>query len=284
MGVDFKALKEKAKQQLSVNPLFLCIIGPSGAGKSTACGTLGVSTLFLYTATERHGPDNARAIGGDITEIDFTVRRPDNTVDADASLKNLHEILSAPGLKENFEAVVIDSATELQLIHRKSTKFLNYCKDAKGGHNNFKESEADTAYFKELLEDLIKLNDNGLHVVMTCAAMVKTQSDDGSVAEASPALQGFSVAHDLLRSFPDILLVSRLTEEDEEGFVKQQHKFIFKANVSKTSKDLRGNVLKTANFSPRISGLLIDRLPSTAPADLSRIITARNKLASKGSA
>ena len=112
---------------------------------------------------------------------------------------------------------------------------------------------------------------------MTCAAMVKTLAEDGSVSEASPSLQGFSVAHDLLRNFPDILLVSRITEEDDEGAMSQQHRFIFKANVSKTSKDMRGQVLKTANFSPRISGLLIDKLPETTPADLGRIITAREK-------
>lgn len=277
MTIDFKALKAKAKENMQVKPLFLCIIGPSGSGKSTACGTIGVPTLFLYTATERHGASNARAIGGDITDVDFTVRRADGMVDADASLKNLHDILSAPGLEKEFGAVVIDSATELQLIHRRSNRFVNYCKTDKGTHNNYKESEADTSYFKELLEDLVVLNNKGVHVVLTCAAIVKSLAEDGSVSEASPSLQGFSVAHDLLRNFSDILLVSRLTEEDEEGNMKPHHRFVFKANVSKTSKDLRGQVLKTANFSPRISGLLIDKLPDTTPADLSKIIIARNK-------
>lgn len=277
MAIDFKALKAKAKESMQVKPLFLCIIGPSGSGKSTACGTIGVPTLFLYTATEHHGPTNAKSIGGDITDVDFTVRRADGMVDADASLKNLHTILSTPGLEKEFGAVVIDSATELQLIHRRSNKFLAYCKNDKGLHNNFKESEADVSFFKEVLEDLVKLNDKGVHVVMTCAAMVKTLAEDGSVSEASPSLQGFSVAHDLLRNFSDILLVSRLTEEDEEGSVRVSHRFIFKANVSKTAKDLRGQVLKTANFSPRISGILLDKFPDTIPADISKIIVARDK-------
>jgi hypothetical protein len=277
MVIDFKALKAKAKEETTVKPLFLCIIGPSGAGKSTASGTTGVPTLFLYTATERHGAANARAIGGDITDIDFTVRRSDGTVDADASLKNLHEILSSPGLEKEFGAVVIDSATELQLIHRKSNRFTNYCKTEKNTHNSFKESEADTMYFKDMLEDLVVLNNKGVHVIVTCAAVVKSLADDGSVSEASPSLQGFSVAHDLLRNFSDILLVSRLSEEDAEGNMKPQHRFVFKANISKTSKDTKGQVLKTANFSPRISGLLIDKLPDTAPADLSKIIIARQK-------
>ena len=277
MVIDFKALKAKVKEETAVKPLFLCIIGPSGSGKSTACGTLGVPTLFLYTATERHGAANARAIGGDITDVDFTVRRSDGSVDPDASLKNLHEILSSPGLDKEFGAVVIDSATELQLIHRRSNRFVNYCKTDKGTHNNFKESEADTAYFKDLLEDLVALNNRGVHVILTCAAVVKSLADDGSVSEASPSLQGFSVAHDLLRNFADILLVSRLVEEDEEGNSKPQHKFIFKANLQKVSKDARGQVLKTANFSPRISGLLLDKLPETTPADLGKIIIARQK-------
>ena len=277
MVIDFKALKAKVKEETTVKPLFLCVVGPSGSGKSTACGTLGVPTLFLYTATERHGAANARAIGGDITDVDFTVRRSDGSVDPDASLKNLHEILSSPGLDKEFGAVVIDSATELQLIHRRSNRFVNYCKTDKGTHNNFKESEADTAYFKDLLEDLVALNNRGVHVVLTCAAVVKSLADDGSVSEASPSLQGFSVAHDLLRNFADILLVSRLVEEDEEGNSKPQHKFIFKANLSKTAKDARGQVLKTANFSPRISGLLLDKLPETTPADLGKIIIARQK-------
>lgn len=277
MVVDFKALKAKAKEEIAVKPLFLCLIGPSGSGKSTACGTMGVPTLFLYTATERHGAANARAIGGDITDVDFTVRKADGAVDPDASLKNLHEILASPGLEKEFGAVVIDSATELQLIHRRSNKFMNYCRTDKGTHNQFKESEADTAYLKELLEDLVVLNNKGVHVVLTCAAIVKSLSEDGAVSEASPSLQGFSVAHDLLRNFSDILLVSRLSEEDAEGNLKPQHRFVFKANVSKTSKDLKGQVLKTANFSPRISGLLIDKLPDTTPADLGKIILARQK-------
>ena len=277
MVINFKALKAKAKESIQAKPLFLCIVGPSGSGKSTACGTLGVPTLFLYTATEAHGPTSARAIGGDIIDVDFTVRKTDGTVDPDASLKNLHEILTSPDIEKEFGAVVIDSATELQLIHRKSNRFFTYCKNDKGLHNNFKESEADTAYFKDLLEDLVKLNNKGLHYVMTCAALVKTLSEDGAVAEASPSLQGFSVAHDLLRNFADILLVSRLVEEDEEGNPKPQHKFIFKANLSKTAKDLRGQVLKTANFSPRISGLLLDNFPETIPADLSKVVAARQK-------
>ena len=48
------------KADKSKGKLFLSILGPSGSGKSHSIGTLGVKTLYLYFAGEKHGVDAAR--------------------------------------------------------------------------------------------------------------------------------------------------------------------------------------------------------------------------------
>lgn len=284
--VDFKKLKEDAKT-LTIKPMFGIVLGPSGAGKSFALGSVGVPTLVLHASAEHHGgiaaQTHAKKLSGEVVAIDFTVfDKTTGLIDCDAIIKQLMEILSQPDLSKEFGAVAVDSANELQSIFRGTKYFKEFCKTDKGGHNSFKEGESDINQFKHILAMFNKLNGQGVHVFMTCAAITKSLADDGSVAEATPSLLGFTVAHDLIRGFSDVLLVSRITDVDEEtGVVSNGHKFIFKANVSKTSKDLKGNVMKTQNFSCRISGLSLEDLPETCDANLGKIIAGRSKKVAK---
>lgn len=289
MTIDFTAMKE-ASRNAPLKPLFAVLIGPQGAGKSTAMGTFGVPTLILHTNREHHGPDAAKAIGGDVTGIEFTKYKKDGSIDPDASFENLLTVLNDPGLSDNFGAVCIDSLTDLQKLFRKSNAFYTFCRTEKtGAHNTYREGDSDSEQFLRLLDALLNLQKKGLHVAVSMAATVKSQNEDGSVAEATPGLSGFSVATDIIRAFSDVLLVSRLVEmhakmvgNDEVVEGKVAHKFIFKANLSKSSKDIKsGAILKTSNFTPRITGFIAQDLPDTCDADLSKIIAARLKKANK---
>jgi len=282
-GVDFKKLKAES-HTAKLKPLFAIIIGPSGAGKSSVCGTIGVSTLVLHNSVEHHGPLAARTAGrGEVVGLDYTVFNAKSDIDVEKTLANLLAILRDENVQKEFGAVVLDSATELQKIVAQTDEFRKYCLTDKGTHNSFKEGEAYIFLLKKyMIDPFVKLNNAGLHVITTCAADVKSLSEDGAVSECSPKLLGFSVAHDLIRAFSDVLLVSRVVDvDDETGESKSTHRLLFKANISKQSKDIKGQVLKTANFSPRISGFTLNELPDTAPADLSKIIIGREKQAKK---
>lgn len=280
MVLNFKAIKT-AQASAPLKPLFCIILGSSGSGKSSTLGTTGVPTLLLHGLTEAHAGTAARARGGDCVSVDFTVRRADSTVDYDATYKNLQDIIKQGDIKDHFGAIAIDSVTELQQIVRGTAKWKQLCLTDKGTHNSFKEGESDIKMIKEIIDQLIVLHEAGLMVFVTCAAVTKSLEDDGSVSECTPSLLGFSVAHDVIRNFADILLVSRITEENEAGDFKPSHKFIFKSNISKVSKDLKGNVLKTQNFSPRISGMTLEQLPETCVADIAKVVAGRNKKLTK---
>lgn len=286
MSINFKQLKEDAKT-LQIKPMFGIILGPSGAGKSFCFGSIGVPTLLLHVAEEHHGGVSAQCqakkLGGEVVAIDFTAYdKVTGLIDNDATIKQLTDILNQPDLSKEFGAVCIDSANALQSIFRASKYSRDFCKTDKGLHNAFKEGEADINQFKHILAMYTKLNNQGMHVFMSCAALTKSLGDDGSVIECSPSLLGFTVAHDLIRGFSDVLLVSRVTDTDEEtGVTVNSHKFLFKSNIVKTSKDLKGVVLKTTNFACRISGLSLEELPDMCEANLGKIITGRQKKAGK---
>ena len=278
MNIDFKLLKEQAKVQ-KVPAFFAIVLGPSGAGKSTLMGTLNVPTLFLHTRLEGHGATSAKGVakGDTITDKDMSLYKKDGTVDCDATYKNLLAHLRAPDIADHFEAVVIDSATELEQTIRKSQMFVDKCKALSGKHNTYSETPTLTDTFKEILETLKMLHDKEVHCFFTCAATQKPQTDENEVMDVTPTLQGYGIASEFVKNFQDVLLVSRLSKEDEAGNVKSAHALVFKSNISKTSKDLKGVVVKSMNFSPRCFGLPLEMLPDVMKADLSLLIKKRNE-------
>lgn len=273
-AVDWKTLKT---QKNSNSAFFSVILGQSGAGKSTLIGTLRKPTLFLYTKTEEHAPEAAAAMNPDIYPVRIDELNGEE-LSPDQTYARLLSILNDPNMPKKFEAVAIDSATELDVIIRQTRTFVQQCKTDKGTHNQWKEGEAVLNHFKEIISALRRVHDRGVHCFLTCAAMVKSLDEAGGVAECTPKLRGFDVAHDLIRNFNDVLLVSRYNETDlENNTIKTLHTLMFKANMTKTSKDMRGNVTKFANFTPRVTGLLAQELPDILVADLQEVLKIKEK-------
>lgn len=275
MVIDWKALKSAKKE---TSPFFGLILGPSGAGKSTLIGTLKKPTLYLYTSVENHGPVAASAVNKDIIPMCLDRSDSGELLNADQTFERTLEILNDKSVANNVSAVAVDGATELDQIIRKSSTFKKYCTTDKGLHNTYKEGEAVIFHLKQVVEALKGLNSLGMHCFVTCAAMVKTTDETGGVSECTPKLIGFDTANDLIRQFSDVLLVSRIvvpTEDNEEPH--PVHALLFHSQISKTSRDLKGQILKTANFSPRVSGLLVEELPPVMKADLSALLKYKEK-------
>lgn len=282
MGINWAELKKKKQE---VEPIMGLVMGASGGGKSSALGTLGVPTLVLVGQTESHGATNARSASKDkdlVTGMSYIVHRADGTLDAQGSYKNLLEILRDPGVAENFEAVAVDGASELQGIFKDTARFRELCLSDKGTHNSFKEAESYGVMFNEVINALLNLRKKGVHCLMTCAAIVTGGGDGSDEISAKPNLYGFTTAENLCRNFPDIFYVTMLREEDEEGNERTVHRFVFNPKVSAVSKDAKtGKVMKQSfsNFSPRISMFSREELPEKSEVNLAKVLQARREKA-----
>lgn len=276
MAIDWAKLKTvKAKTQ----PMFSIIFGASGAGKSTALGTSGLNTLLLHGPTENHAGTNARLMGKDkIFSMEYTVRN-DRGVDADATFKNLLSVLQDPEIANQFEAVALDSWTELQTIIGETREFREACLTEKGRHNKFAESDEYTRRLNQVVHSLLNLNSKGVHVFTTCAAIIKDSDAEGSDVSAKPNLKGWSVGEDLVRNFPDVLYVQLVRVLTDKGDEVSKHKFLFNPKVSAEAKDLNGKITKVSfsNFAPRISYFKRDDLPHDSDVDLAKILKSRSK-------
>jgi hypothetical protein len=275
--IDWAKLKS-AKPKTS--PMFAIIFGASGAGKSTALGTSGLSTLLLHGPTENHAGTNAKLMGKDsIVSLEYTVRNESGSVDSDATYKNLLSILKDPEISTQFEAVALDSWTELQTIIGETRDFREACLSDKGRHNKFAESDEYTRRLNQVVHSLLALNHMGLHVFTTCAAIIKDTDSEGTDVSAKPNLKGWSVGEDLVRNFPDVLYVQLVRVFNDKGDEISKHKFLFNPKVSAEAKDMGGKVLKVSfsNFAPRISYFKREDLPHDSDVDLSKIIKSRGK-------
>lgn len=274
MTIDWKKLKT---QKPKTAPLFAIVFGPSGAGKSSSIGTLNKSTLVLHSQVESHAATNARANSetpDSIVGMDYSVYTEENTLDADKTYQNLVSVLKDTELPKAFEAIALDSWTELQSIVGRTSKFRDMCRTDKGVHNKFAETDSYLALLNEVVQALLNLHRQGVHIVTTCAALVKEASDDGTEITAKPSLLGFNVGEGLVRNFSDVLFVA-LTRTEEN---KAEHKLLFNPTVGLVSKDQKGKVQKMsfANFSPRLSYFKREDLPDITDVNLSKIVTARD--------
>lgn len=275
--IDWAKLKASKPK---TEPMFAIIFGASGAGKSTALGTSGLNTLLLHGATENHAGTNARLFGRDkIFPMDYTVRNDKGNVDPDASYRNLLAILKDDEISKQFEAVAIDSWTELQTVIGETREFREACLTDKGKHNKFAESDEYTRRINQVVHACLHLHSKGLHVFTTCAAIIKDTDSEGSDVSAKPNLKGWSVGEDLVRNFPDVLYVQLVRVTNDKGDEVSKHKFLFNPKVSAEAKDTGGRVTKVSfsNFAPRISHFKRDDLPHDAEVDLSKIIKSRSK-------
>jgi hypothetical protein len=282
MVFDFKKAKAAAGKPKLIKPMKAIVLGTSGAGKSSLIGTTGLNVVLFYGKTEEHGATAAQTLahrqGGTITPVEYTVwettKDGKRFLNPDASIKNLMDMLTDPAVGEEFDAIAIDSLTELQAIYMQCKEFFDGCKTDKGVHNKWAEGDVFIRFVEQVRDCLIHLQEKGLHSFVTCAAMKSPLQQDSTVTSYEPNLRGFKVAQDVIRMFDDVLLVDRFEDEETE---EVSHRLIFKANLEKKSKDMRGIITKSLNFQPRVSGYLVQELPATADACLAKVIAGRAK-------
>lgn len=283
MSFDFKKAKAAASKSRAIKPMKAIILGTPCAGKSTLIGTTGLNVVLFYGKTEEHGVTAAQTIssrngGGTVTPVEYTVWKTtkdgNRVLNPDASVAQLIKFLNDPVVAEEFDAIAIDSLTELQAIYTQTKEFFDGCRTDKGAHNRWAEGDVFIRFIEQVRNCLIQLQEKGCHTFVTCAASKTPIQQDATITSYEPNLRGVKVSQDVIRMFDDVLLVDRIEDEETE---EVSHKLIFKANLEKKSKDLRGVITKSINFQPRVSGFLVQELPSSVDAHLGKLIAARVK-------
>ncbi len=263
MAFDFgKAIKESAEQSAK-RELNAVILGSSGAGKSSLLGTAGVPTLLLYFQGESHGVKAAQASTKDLTSICVDTESG-TSLGADAAYTRLLSILESPQdiKKLGVKFVAIDGLSEIEQLVRQTSKWKLACQSANGKHNNYGEGSATIALIKPIVN---ALKATGLHHAMTLIMDVTELGPYGEILEAKPRLATYSVAESILQTFGDVICVGRMAKDDQV-----KYKLQFLTELTKVSKDERGTMKKSMNFSPRIEGKR--DLPPYIDADLAKLI------------
>lgn len=267
MAFDFDNAEQEGQADLVSPELEVLALAPSGGGKSSLMGTFGVKTLYLYGNGEAHGPAAARVFGGpNIVPVNWDYKGSTKLTAGQAYERLLEALTDLAQIKsKGFGAIVVDGLTELEQLVRGTKRWENLCLTDKGKHNNFAEKDATLACVRPVLDALRTAKRSlGIHYGVTCTLDVKSLSDTGEIVESQPRLTGYGVAEGLLQQFRDIVVVGPMVKADVIA-----HRLQFLAGVSKTSKDASGNVKKTINFRPRVTGVAAEKLPATLAADLS---------------
>jgi len=252
----------------SGNSLFCCILGQSGAGKSHSVGSAGVKTLQLYFAGEKHGVKSSKKDGGD-NIVPYCIDYADGRqLDPDESLARLREVLADPqGLEKlGFKMIFLDGLSELDLLINGTRELKKQCLTSSGKVDNFRVPSVCKSIAHGIIKDLLTIQtQTGIHIVTSCIIEVKEYGDSGEVLECMPKLSTYSLAEGLLQMFPDRVVVGPQVKEDGTRV------FVFDSMVgmTKSSKDDKGKVKKTVNFSARLSS---GELPRLMKADLSKLI------------
>jgi hypothetical protein len=256
---DFNAAIAQAKAKMEDKRLNAIILAPSGGGKSSLCGTAGVPTLYIYCMSETHGPVAASTFAtGDVTPICI-----DDGRDPDEALEFLNALLEDKDALEPYEMIAFDSASGLEKIIRESTELKAACLTANGKVNGFMISEVMALMFSNIIK---KMQATGKHTAMTLALDVKAMdSETGEILDASPKLQAYGVAEQVIMGHGDVFIIGPLSNGEKIAYRVQLN-----GKVSKASKDAGGMVKRFQNFNLRLTG--VKELPASLPAKLSEVI------------
>ncbi len=271
---DFAAALALSEKSLNSKAIEAIILGPSGSGKSAVMGTFGCPTLYIYSTGESHGPASAATIaklqdtGSTILPVCMDMDDKGNRIDGDAVLARIVEIMSDESIFDKYaiKAVAIDGASELETYVRASEAFKKQCLSASGKHNSYAEPAATCALIRPIFNRLKELQrTRNIHFAITAMLDVREYGQWNDVVEASPRAKGYQVAEMLIQQFGDVFVVGPMSRD---GIKKW--KFQFMSDVSKTSKDLQGNVKRAVNYSPRMRG--VTPPPAYLDADFREVI------------
>jgi len=264
---------DKAEKESLVVPkpnIAAVLLGQSSAGKSYLAGTLPGKTLFLYTQGEEHGKDSARlSAGKDNQVVAVSVDLDDGKVlGPDSAYKRLLSILDPASIKKTgFDSIVIDGLTELEQLVRGTSEWATLCRTSKGEHNGFAEPTATIKMIRPILDALRNLQrELGINYVVTCLLMVRSTAENGEITLCEPKLIGYEVAALLIPSFPDQIMIGRMS--NAEGVVRPRLQF--EATATKVVKEKNGEIKKSIGFTPRLRG--VTELPAHMAADLKAVL------------
>ena len=266
--VDFKAMKEAARAKQATAGMLAVVMGSSGAGKSTVCGTTGRPTLVLHTKDESHGPTSASTFNDDVAGLCLDMDEEGNEVSPDVALDKLVEVLGSEDLSSNFGTVVVDSLSSIDLLIKKTQYFRNFCADPKTlKHNSFKEGEAVLTKIQDIVTHTDRIRQQGVHVLFTLAANVKSMDSEGMVETVAPVLSTYGVSESVARMFPIVLYTACVTVEGE-----RKRAFLFNTHITRESKEVSGKIKKLMNFMPRCAGIPDSEMPEMLPADFQKLL------------
>lgn len=247
------ALSEKSMNQKEIEAI---VLAPSGGGKSGLMGTFGCPTLYIYSTGESHGPaaaaKQAKVTGSSILPVCMDLDDDGNKLEGDAVLGRVLDVLSDESLYDTHgvRAIAIDGVAELETYIRASAKWQKECLSASGKHNSFAEPAVTCSMFRPLFNRLKELQrTRNVHFAISAMLDVKEYGDTNDIVEAAPRAKGYQVAEMLIQQFGDVLVVS---PRKKDGKSKYQLQFL--TDVTKASKDDKGNVKRAINFSPRVKG------------------------------
>jgi hypothetical protein len=271
--------------------LFALLIAPRGGGKSYSSVTTGGRVLQLAFLEEDHAIPTARvaAVASDskLTSILINqvkgkdgkdvILKLDNSQDVAKLYQRLLDILDTPGLAGQFDTVVLDGLSALDLYVAKHPEVL-----ALGDNSYGKDSKKMVDLHMRVNTALKALNSQGMHVVVTCAAGVKL--NDKNEPCLDPKLKGTGAVDTIMGSFAQILVCSKITQDTEDGEVTH-HVFQFggpairkEGSIMKAEgrKMVNGGV-KVETFSTRVAGVPSEKLPDFMEADLGALIQFMKK-------
>lgn len=266
--MNLSELIAQGKAALQNKSVGLILLGPSGAGKSRACGTFGVKTLYLHTASEAHGPVSAASGGSEILPVCLD-RDDGKPLSADEAYTRLVGILgSKDELKKlGIGAIAIDGATELEAMIQNTSMWNNQLTAKYKGVKSY-AGDLTISMFKPILSLLHDLQKElGIHYVMTCILNVKEYGENNEILDAAPSLYGFNVATGLIQHFPDILVIGQVSDGERARPAIQLGSHVQKASKDQVTKEVR----KLSNFYNRITGADLSEAPDLIKPDLSKI-------------
>lgn len=253
--------------------LQLIILGPSGSGKSHLMGTHPGKILDLYGDTERHGVKSASKEGLDrLVSRNWSRDQRGVSRGANAAFKYLNDILEPSAIKAaGFDFVCLDSITDLLALIRGTTEWETRCMTDKGKHNSFAEGTAyiDMAWI--ILNKLINLQEyHNVDIAVIADLDITERAENGMIITSKPRMPSYQVAENIIRMFPDIVMMSRVRGKTETKPLIQMG-----AGCTRESKTQEGELVKTIDFTPRLSD--VTTIPSVIKADLKELLRLKGR-------
>jgi len=270
--VDFAALKKQhAARKTTVHKGMSVVLGVRGSGKSSAAaGTWGdKKVLLLQFSQESHAVTSARAVAKNPDNV-FAVIIDINEVTGEkrnsaATLKALEEVLTDTKELAEFEVIVIDSLSVLDVIIAEHPSV----KSATG----YDKKRVTDELYDGFVNLLVMLRDKNTHfIVIMCPTELRGSQVEGFTE--TPTLRGGSAVNNVIGACNDILFVRQDTAEikkNNELVDVTVHVFDMGVASQKTGTKVSKEKY-TLPIKARVAGVKTNELPERMKADFTKLL------------